>query len=246
MNMQEVCLTNHVEWHDHKTGQAVLDLKEATTRFKKIEAEINSLQPDFPQLPIKLGAELEYVPAHMDELKAFVKDTALDFVLGSVHIVDGTIIASRKFAQQLYEKIDEETAYLHYFKALKKMVEWGHFDVVAHFDIPKKAGVRFYGPFRPEKYKTQIIEILTLMKKKGIGIELNTKHFNVERNELFPHTQILKWAVEIGIEHFTFSSDAHKAKHASLFIKAAKKIAKNAGVKSISTYKKRIPTKHPI
>lgn len=244
--MQEICITNHVEWHDKITGKAVLDLEKAIARFKQIKAEIDEVQQDYPQLPIKFGAELEYVPGHMDQLSTFVQATPLDFVLGSVHIVNGVIIASHLFADQLYREVDEETAYLAYFELLEKMVNWGHFDVVAHFDICKKAGVEFYGPFQPEKYKPQILSILNLMKEKGIGLELNTKCIDNKCREVFPHPTILKWAVEVGIEHFTLSSDAHSASKASKYIKDALEIAKSAGIKYISTYKKRRPQLHPI
>lgn len=243
--MQEICLTNHVEWHG-KDGKANLDLEEAQERFAKIRSEINEIQPHFPSLPIKLGVELEYIPEHMENLKTFVETTPLDFVLGSVHIVDGEIIASRKFAHRLFKRVDEKTAYQSYFKTLKKMVEWGHFDVVAHFDIPKKAGVDFYGPFEPEKYQDEIMEILELMKIKQIGLELNTKHLDSACREIFPHPTILKWALEVGIEHFTLSSDAHKAEDVSQHIATALDIAKAVGIKAISTYEKRVPTRHQI
>jgi len=243
--MKEICLTNHVEWHG-KEGKATLDIEEARERFKKIQAEIEEIQPHFPTLHIKLGAELEYIPKHMEDLKRFVENTPLDFILGSVHIVDGEIIASRKFAHKLFKRMDEKTAYSKYFETLKKMVQWGHFDAVAHFDIPKKGGVDFYGPFEPQKYKIEIVEILNIMKAKNIGLELNTKHVTSACHEIFPHPQILKWALETGIEHYTFSSDAHKAKDVSQHIQKALELAKSVGIKTVSTYKKRVPTKHAL
>ncbi len=246
MGMHEICFTNHVETHDKQTGKAVFDPKEARERFKAIKQELDEVQAEFPQVRIKFGAELEYVPEHMEALAQFVADTPFDFILGSVHIVQSVIIASHKFAHQLYQKVGEETAYLAYFELLQKMVAWGHFDAVSHFDINKKAGVQFYGPFQPEKYKDQIRLILYAMKEKEIGLELNTKCINNRCHEIFPHPTILKWALEIGIKHFTLSSDAHKIEDVSQHIQYAFDLAKELGIPSLSTYEKRVPEPHGI
>ncbi len=246
MGMDEICVTNHVELHDQWTSKSVFDFKEAIERFKKIKAELDLVQAEFPQLPIKFGAELEYIPQHMAGLAEFVAQTPFDFILGSVHIVNDVIIASHRFADGLYAKVDEKTAYEAYFKNLEKMVDWGHFDAVAHFDINKKSGHRFYGPFQPERYKDQILIILQKMKEKRMGIELNTKCIKDNCQEIFPHPTILKWALEVGIEHFTFSSDAHVAKNVSTHIQEARKVALEAEIQGVSTYVQREPTVHRL
>ena len=241
MGMKDICITNHAELHDNASGTSTFNLNEARERFKRIKEELDEVQLEYPQIPIRFGVELEYIEGHMDELAIFVKETPLDFVLGSVHIVRDVIIASHVFAHELYKKVSEETAYNAYFDNLEKMVAWGHFDIAAHFDICKKSGVNFYGPFQPEKYKDRILPILKSMAKKGIGLELNTKCLKTKCNEIFPHPRILEWALEVGIKHFTLSSDAHKAEHVSEHIKEAYQIAKEVGIESISTYSKRKP-----
>ena len=246
MGMKDICLTNHAELHDKKSGKSIFNLPEARERFKKIKEEIEEVQAEFPEIRIAFGVELEYVDGRMDQIAKFVEETDFDFVLGSVHIVKDVIIASHLFADELYSKVDEETAYNAYFDNLEKLVEWGCFDVAAHFDICKKSGYKFYGPFEPEKYKKRIISILKKMRAKGIGLELNTKCICNKCEELFPHPTILEWALEAGIKNFTLSSDAHKEKHVSVHIKDALKIAKEVGIKNVATYKKRTHTLHRI
>lgn len=186
------------------------------------------------------------VSPEIEQMEDFIKETDFDFILGSVHIVHGVIISSHKFADQLYSKADEETAYKDYFQELLKLVEWGHFDAVAHFDICKKYGYKFYGPFRPEKYKDQILPILDLMAKKGIGLELNTKCLNDKCRELFPHPVILTWALKAGVKHFTIGSDAHRAKEVGGHTEQALKIASERDLPAISTYLRRKPALHPF
>lgn len=246
MGLKEICITNHPELHDEKTGEDFFDLDEANERFRKIKAEIDEVQKEYPNIKIGFGIELEYMEGRMDQLTQFVKETDFDFILGSIHIVNGVIISSHKFADELYSKTNEQTAYSAYFDELMKLVEWGHLDAVAHFDINKKMGCKFYGPFQPEKYKDKIMPILKRMKEKGIGLELNTKCMDNKCKEIFPHPTILRWAVEVGIKNFTLGSDAHKVKDVGQYIKEALEIAKEAGVRNISTYSKRTPTLHPI
>jgi len=237
--VKDICITNHVDWFDY------FELSEVTERFAKIKKELDEVQKEY-DIPIRLGCELELMDEHMDDLTTFVKNTPLDFILGSVHHIDGIVISSHKYADKCFETRDEKTAYDNYFEGLMKLVEWGHFDVAAHFDICKKYGSKFYGPFQPEKYKDKIMPVLELMSKKGIGLELNTKCLNIKCKEIFPHPTILKWALEAGIKNFTLSSDAHTQADVSQYVKEALDIAKEVGIPNISTYLKRIPMLHPI
>ena len=125
-------------------------------------------------------------------------------------------------------------------------MEWGNFDAVAHFDVIKKFGYMFFGSFRPEKYEDIIKPILQKMIKKGIGLELNTQAIEKRCNEIFPHSTILEWAVELGMQHFTVSSDSHRPEKAGNYISLALETAKKVGITHISTYNKRKPTLHKI
>ncbi len=246
IGLKEIAITNHPETHNKTTGKSSFDIDEARKRFKKIKEEIDKAQKKYPEINILFGIELEYLSHRMKNMKIFINETNFDFVLGSVHIVNKVIIASKHFAKDLYNKIDENTAYTNYFNELLKLVKWGQIDVIAHFDICKKFGYEFYGVFNPKKYKKQIIEILQLMKEKNIGLELNTKSMKKYCHEIFPHPTILKWATEIGIKNFTIGSDAHKAKDVGGYIKEAIKIAKQAKITNISTYKKRSAKLNPL
>lgn len=244
--IQEICITNHVEHFSKGGGNETFSYNEAMQRFTAVKKEIEEVQKKFPDIPIRFGAELEYVAPWMPEMKRFIHDMDFDFLIGSVHIVENVVISSHHFAHDLYSAVPEKEAYTKYFEGLHAMVEWGQFDVVGHFDINKKYGHQFYGPARPQKYKDQIMAILQLMQSKGIGIELNTACLHDKCHELFPHPDILKWCLEVGIEHYTLGSDAHEIERVGENIKEALQIAKDIGIPAITTYQKRQPAKHRI
>ncbi|MBN2087886.1 histidinol-phosphatase [Candidatus Peregrinibacteria bacterium] len=246
MGIDEICITNHIETFPQDGGTGIFTYEEAFERFTQVKKEIDDIQKDFPNIKIKFGAELEYIEEWMPEMKRLVDDIDFDFLIGSVHVVDEVVISNTELSQELYKKVDEEHTYSRYFEQMFKMVEWGNFSVVGHFDVCKKGGTDIYGPFNPEKHKKQIIPILELMKQKGIGIELNTSGLRSNCKEIYPHTDILKWCKEIGIEHYTTGSDGHETKDIGWNIDKAMEILKEIGIKTISTYEKRIPTKFEI
>ncbi|MBN1258590.1 histidinol-phosphatase HisJ family protein [Candidatus Peregrinibacteria bacterium] len=244
--MKEICITNHGETFLKDGGRETFTVEEAVKRFSACRKEIAETQKAFPNLPIRFGAEIEYKKEWLPLLKTFVDKMDFDFIIGSHHIVDGVVISSHHFAADLFSRAGEKEAYAGYFEGLLKMVEWGHFDAVGHFDIIKKYGHQFYGPFRPKKYKPEIMAVLLMMKDKGIGIELNANCLRDKCKELFPHPDILKWCLKIGIENYTMGSDGHEWQNTGLNIKEALQIAKDVGIPAISTYIKRRPTQHFI
>ena len=247
LGINAVCITNHSEWFAHKEGDpGIFDYNHALKRFQGIKEELDEIRPQFPDMQIGFGVELQYQENQLDELKRFIENLTFDFILGSVHIIENIVISGGKHAHELFERMDEKTAYQKYFEKLLEYVEWGHFDAVAHFDITKKYGHEHYGPFQPQKHKPIILKVLQLMKSKGIGVELNTACMHKNCEELFPHPDILKWCLEIGIEYFTLGSDAHEPEETGRYLDEALKIAKEAGIQTISTYEKRKPTKHKV
>ena len=247
LGIKDICITNHSEWFGHKEGEpGIFNYNDAVKRFKTIQEELDELRSQFTDMNIGFGAELQYQEGQLDDLKRFIESLPFDFIIGSVHIIDNIVVSGGAHAHELFERMDEKTAYTRYFEDMMKLVEWGHFDVVGHFDVIKKYGVEAYGPFQPQKYKTIIQKILQTMKEKGIGIELNTACLHQKCNELFPHPDILKWCVDIGIEHFTVGSDAHELSEVGRHLDEALKIAKDAGITTLSTYEKRKPAKHKV
>jgi len=188
---------------------------------------------------IGFGLELQYDRHALKESEKLVKSLPFDFILGSIHFVDDVLIANDKYCRDMFEKYSEQKMYSTYFKDLLKWVKIGNFDVVGHFDIIKKVGHEYYGPFNPQKYKPIILKIIEEMKKRGIGIEVNTKYMKKGCYEPFPHPYILKWCVEMGIKNYTIGSDAHSANQAGKNIPEALELLKEVGVKNISTYKDR-------
>ena len=87
-------------------------------------------------LPVKLGLEVDYVGDRQDELAAVLEPYPWDFLLGSVHNVDGLAIDSAP-EEGVWAKLSVEDVWRSYFGALAELASSGHVDVLAHPDLPK-------------------------------------------------------------------------------------------------------------
>ena len=67
--------------------------------------KIPVLQDRFPQIGIGFGIELEYVEGFEDEIRGFIREYDFDYVLGSVHLIDGWMFDfdEKTFAEGLKE-----------------------------------------------------------------------------------------------------------------------------------------------
>jgi histidinol-phosphatase (PHP family) len=244
LGIKNICITNHGEYFNREAETAgVFDYAEAKPRFISAKKEIESLRPKFPDMDIGFGLELQRQPEEeaKEGIKKLIDEMSFDFILGSVHLMEGFVISGGKHAGDFFKGKTEEQAYTAYFETMLDWVKNGDFDVTAHFDVIKKYGAEHYGPFNPQKYKPLIIKILQKMKAKRIGMELNTGSLHKRCKELFPHPDILKWCVEIGIENYTMGSDAHEMDEYGRYLDEALTIAKDIGIKTLSTYKNRKP-----
>lgn len=236
LGIKDVCFTNHNEWFTDKNPMGQFDIDEAIVRFKLAREEIESLKPQFPDMKIKFGTELTYEADRKKDLNAFIKQMDFDFVLASVHHVKGAVISSHKNIEKYFENKTEAEAYIPYFEQLYDMAQWGNFDAIGHFDVIKKYGHEFYGQFNPQKYEKLIRKILSLLAMQSLGLELNSGCLHNKCHELFPHPQILDWAIKAGVKRFTLGSDAHEENEAGKFLDEALEIAKKTGIKSFSAF----------
>ncbi len=209
LGFEEICLTNHAEALDDNTGDWVLDLVEARQRFELLQHEIERLQPEYPELRILLGGELEYRPDWVEALDALVDSVDFDLVIGSVHVVGGQQISGGYGVASYFKNQDVSEAYGRYFQAVEEAVDWGNFDVLGHFDLVKRFGVKYYGAFDVQPFASQVRGILDKLVAKGLGLEVNTSGVVQTPGEPYPGLGVLKLAKAAHVATVTIGTDSH-------------------------------------
>ncbi|MDO4542397.1 MAG: histidinol-phosphatase HisJ family protein [Bacillota bacterium] len=96
--------------------------------------------------------------------------------------------------------------YRRYYEELLATVELGGFDVLAHFDYPKR-----YLKKDADEYDL-IREILSVLVKNGGILEINTSPWRKGCSEPAPSQKILSYYKEAGGTKLTIGSDAHDVK----------------------------------
>jgi len=188
-------------------------------------------------LTIRAGVEIGEAHVYRDEAAALLEAHEFDFVLGSLHWVDGRLhCVGRYFAGRT---LDEG---LHaYFEELARLAAEADYDVLAHFDTIRRAAYRAFGlkvlDYIP--YEETIRRTLRTLVERGKGLEVNTVTYRRGMGDPSPPLQVLRWYRELGGEILTFGSDAHTPDAIGSSFDVALEMAQTAGFTRLATFEKR-------
>lgn len=194
-------------------------------------------------LTVQAAVEVTYQASREEEIALFLADKRLDYVVGSVHLVedegDWAMISEAGYCGRYFAQRTMQAAYRPYFDELRQAVASGLFDLIGHFDLVKRYGVGYYGLFDPAVFAGEIHDILKLMVEKGVGLEINTSGLCQAPQETYPGLAILKCYRRLGGEILTVGSDAHSAADLGRGIAQAVALARQAGFRAITLFEGR-------
>jgi histidinol-phosphatase (PHP family) len=206
---------------------------------------INALKSEYAgQLEIALSMEMEFIPGLADKFADVEKEYALDYVIGSVHLVKNRSDNGLWFIDgSRYETYDKglrdlfgndiKKAITAYWHQVNLMLETQHIDIIGHLDkIKMHNRGRFFT--EDEKWYTDLVtETLNLIKLKEVIIEINTRGIYKGRaTTTYPGPDILKQVKELGIR-VMINSDAHKPEELDGAFSVAKEILDECGISSV-------------
>ncbi len=167
---------------------------------------IKELVPEYPELKIMMGIEcgLQLNSETIKKNMALAEDRDLDYLIGSVHLVDG----KDPYYPTFWEQDDASALVRRYFELFYENInEFHDFDSLGHLDyIVRYAPDSFV--YRPEDYRDIIMEILNFIIQHDIALELNTSGWKSTLSPN-PHISILEWYYSMGGRIVTVGSDAH-------------------------------------
>ncbi|MCX6246298.1 MAG: histidinol-phosphatase [Bacteroidetes bacterium] len=204
---------------------------------------ILALKKKYPSLSILLAFEVDYIPGLTQPFELYRKTYALDYLIGSVHLVkneasgklwfiDGPDISIYDNGLKEIFSGDAGLAVTAYYRQLQEMISTQKPDIIGHLDKIKMYNRdRFFSEQEPW-YGKLVEETLDLAAGTGSVIEVNTRGIYKKRSEtLFPGPEILK-KIRLRNIPVTITSDAHKPHELSLGFGEAAKILLNLGFKS--------------
>ncbi|WP_369713654.1 histidinol-phosphatase HisJ family protein [Leptotrichia sp. HSP-342] len=224
-----ICFTEHFSVDPRDVSYGVLD-------YEKYENEVRKAQEKFgKQLDIKMGLEIgePHLKEYVSDLILQTSKMQLDFIIGSVHNIDGVKLRLYMQGKNKYE------LYYEYFQEIYKMVSVSDIDVIGHLDLMKRYAYESFGNYEFEDYREIIEKILKTAILRGIGLEINGSGYLNSVSEPFPKPEVLQLYRELGGEIITIGSDSHACETLSKNNKKMSNLLKEIGFKKVYTFDKR-------
>ncbi len=213
---------------------AFVPKEEYCMREEELPTYINNVEDmrdKHTDITIKLGIEADYYEGKEKTIRQLLSQFKFDYIYGSVHVVGKRVIDDEKFRKLLREHEILEL-YQNYFKILKKAIQSGLFDVIAHFDLPKKFGDR---PNRPITELTY--EVIEALAKHKVCIELSTAGLRKPVKEQYPSIEILQACFEKDIP-ITIGSDSHNPNEVGWELDRALEMLREIGYSQVVGFEK--------
>lgn len=238
---QEICFTDHVE----PVAWESTALKESYDWAPLAEEFDRAREAMGDRITLRLGIELGDACWGFQRTEELLADAPpLDFIIGSVHML------SEKYrGRDLYyfDPKTEREAYdgiADYLGQVRKMAEWGKFDVLGHLTLP----LRYLNENRGwsltmDRFASEITDIFALLNQKGIGIELNTNRGNTP----LPDRMWLRLYEDMAAEPIvTLGTDAHSAEFVGCAVRERQGLLKECGFTQFCTFQGRKPVWHDL
>ena len=196
--------------------------------------EIDKLRAANPDLKIRAGIELDNDPLTGAAGRAWVEKNwdQLDFVLGSVHYLPGEPemfdMATRR---EEFTKRDVAADCAHYIAEVEGMISRGGIDCLAHLDL-----IKIHGVWQPEGGLLPYFRpLLERIAREGLAMEISTAGWRKTVGEQYPHVDLIRAAMELGIP-FTVASDAHSHVQLAENYPRLETLVRNLGIHELATF----------
>jgi len=195
------------------------------------------------QIKVRFAFEIDYFENQDQVLNQYLKNYIgkLDYIFGSVHVLFGKVgifaFDDGRFLNK-YEEYDvNDEVYLEFYTTLQDMIKspMFDFDIVTHFDLPKKFDKRVEDE---ERVMEKVIETLELVKKRDLTIEINTSGLRKIIKEQYPSEEIIRKMYDLDIS-ILLGSDAHQPKEIAYKFKETTNLLKSIGYNQLAHFEKR-------
>jgi len=184
-------------------------------------------------LAIRFGVEVTYERAYEDDIRGWLQRHPHDFVIGSVHISAVSPYKASNVAGFVADRPLPEVV-APYFDEVIGAARSGLFDTIGHMDFVKRYLVPHVMPAdlaaAPELYEPA----LHAMIESGTALEVNASGLRQLPRETYPSAAIVARYRELGGQHVTIGSDAHRTEWFAYGLAEAYRHATRAGFDALT------------
>jgi len=234
--LEEIGFSDHLPFlHKRDTGYTM-----ALEELPHYVEEVSSLRKRYPDIRIKLGIEADFFPGQEKAIESLINQYDFDYVLGSVHFIDGWgfDIPDQK---ESWKGKDVNQVYSRYFKLLRQSASVPFFNIIGHPDLVKKFGHR-----ASVSFKEDIEETARTFQASGVAVEVNTSGLRKPVQEIYPARPLLEAYCRHRVP-IVLGSDAHAPDEVGKDFEAAVQLAQDVGYQEALVYEKRsVSGRYPL
>jgi histidinol-phosphatase (PHP family) len=181
---------------------------------------------------LRLGIEVDFVPGTEEQMERVVTALPYDYVIGSVHRVDGEEV-DRASDQEVYERWDTYDLYDAYYENVREAALSGCFDVLGHPDL-----IKIFGHFPDRDITKMLEETADAVAESGIVVDVNAAGLRKPVGEVYPSRKFLEMFHRRGVP-IVLSSDAHAPDQVAAGYDTSLKLVHDVGYREVVTFKDR-------
>ncbi|MBE3561573.1 MAG: hypothetical protein IMW89_20480 [Ktedonobacteraceae bacterium] len=185
------------------------------------------------QFDVRLGLEVDFVPEHNERIQASLRDYPWDFLIGSVHEVDGSLF--EESGDLTRER--GEAFWLRYLELLRAAVNSGYFDVISH-----PARMYALNPYLPPTLDQEYEHLAADAARCNVALEVNGY-------DVLTYPEIVRRIIKACALHRTpisIGSDAHVPHQIAQAHQQSEALLHEAGITSIRIWKQRRAEEYEI
>ena len=186
------------------------------------------------EFDMRLGLEVDFIPGKNEQIHAAIQQYAWDFLIGSIHEVDGLVFESPDLS---WEREEGEALWLRYMALLREAVNSGYFQVVSH---PVRMARQ--NPHVPASLDEQLERLAADATARNVALELNGY-------DMKQYPDLVQRVARACARHGTpisVSSDAHRPQDIASKHAETEAIMRDTGLTHVRTWKHGEPSDEPI
>lgn len=229
-NLDYIGIADHAPHFYHEEDHPFKWKAMAKSHFPEYINEVLLLKEKYKkQIHVLLGIEGDFLPDYMNIYQREFSKYPFDYLIGSVHKVNGLSVFNEDRWKALSEEEISNTIST-YYQLIEQSATCGIFQIIGHMDVMKRSFPAF-----STAHNKQLEQTLQTIAKHDLSIEVNTNGAQYEGVGWYPSIEILEKACFYQIIP-TFGSDAHTPKRVGDSFEQVKQHLKEIGFKEMAYF----------
>jgi histidinol-phosphatase (PHP family) len=186
-----------------------------------------------PGIEVRLGMEVDFIPAKNEVIQGYLQDFPWDFLIGSVHEIDGVQFESEK----KWNRAEGERCWLRYLELLRQAVSSGYFSLVSH-----PVRMRRKNPYLPPLLDEELERLAAEAARCDVALEINGY-------DVLSYPSLVRRLARACALHATpvsLGSDAHYPRETAQAHIQSEAILQEAGITKVRIWKQGIAEEYRL